>query len=1196
MLEIRFLGECQFTYNDKILTGLQTKRLRSLLGFLLLHSGQQLSNTQLAFLFWPDSSEKQARTNLRRQFYNLRNAFPESQQFLIREDHTVLWRTDTSYVLDVAQFEDQLAAAQKVLEAGDVEAACTALEKAIGRYRGELLPDCYDDWILPIRERLRQDYLSALSQLITLREDGGDYPAAIRHSELLLQQDPLLEKSYRQLVRLHTLNGDRASALRTYHLCVSTLERELGVEPHSETTAAYKRLLKVDEQPVSVNLSAVRHQTEVTQLVGRQRERKQLLTIWRQASFGEAKFVLISGEAGIGKTRLAEELVYWVSQLGIDVAKTRSFPAAGELPYAPVIEWLRTETMIARYQQLEAIWIIDLLRLVPDLQHAHGDLPVPQPLSEGWQRQRLFEAMSRAFSDAQQPLLLWIDDLQWCDRETLSWFQYLMQFASDKPLLLLGTARLEEADFDHPLTELLDQLRHSAHLIEIILERLNAEETTELAGHVGNAQLSTSMAQKLYEDSEGNPLFAIEMMRNMIDTDGVSSSASSDHSNPGISSNQDQAGVKDESTGVERGLALPSKVYHVIRSRLSRLSPAAYQLSGLAASIGRSFQYRVLAEASDMDESALMLSLDELWRRRIVREQSSNRSGYSYDFSHDRIRDVAYSELSAIRRRHYHHSIAQALDRVYGDDIAEWSAQIARHYQQAGLHAQARDYYRMAGERAASQFAHTDALTYFSWALDWVDQQAFLERFELHSLMERVYHVQTERALQQDELDKMMTLASRLKDSGKCATVYLRKAECAEGQGDYNRAIEFANQAVQSAREADDLIQETKGTMQIGSVFWNQGDYLRSEDQFQQALPIAQKAGERMMEATVLLHLGALQSYIGDHQEAKQVSQQALDVALELDNTECEIWARNQLGFQIIEQGDDDYAEAKVHLTRGLTLAKKMGHRAYIAKLSSNLAMMHDRLGEYEAALACLEESLAIAKETGSTRHRAFALNYRGNTLAHRGEFDDALTQFEEALTLFQQIGYRQGEGKTLSELALIHIWQGDPHRALKQTEQALAIAGQINIQRDQAYALTRRGYAYEGLSDWRSATESYTEALAIYRSTGQKNRRLEPLAGLTRIALAAEDLVHALHLSESILNRIQTYELDATHEAFWVYVTCWQTFHAADDHRMTELLHKTHSFLAQRFCYVPTFLHRFENETELDAFRNAFGTPPTLS
>jgi predicted ATPase len=695
-LYICLLGDFSLVYGDDPVTGINTPRLHSLLAYLILHRDTPQLRQHLAFLFWPDTSEAQARTNLRQLLHQLRHALPDADRYLYADASTICWRPDAVFHIDIAEFEDALAAADAAEHA---EEQLAALEQAVQLYRAELLRSCYDDWIAPERERLHLRYRQALRQLIGLLEARRNYAAAIGRAQRLLQDDPIDEAVYRDLMRLLALNNDRAGALRVYQTCATVLRRELDIEPSQPTREAFESLLHLD----SPGVPALQHQgmrDPGLPLVDRQREWQQLHAAWRQASAGEASFALIAGEAGIGKSRLAEELLSWAYQQGVSVVKTRSYAAEGQLSLAPVTDWLRSEVLRSHLVRLDTVWRTEVSRILPELLAEQPDLPPYEPMTEYGQRQRFFEALARAVLAAPQPLLLLIDDLQWCDQETLEWLHFLLRFDSNARLLIVGTVRAEEVPPQHPLRVLLLHLRSTIHVVELELQPLDAAETAQLASHVAGRELDMETALRLYRETEGNPLFVVETVRS---EDKGWELAVGEHlatPTPRLPS------------------PIPSKVYTVISGRLAQLSAPARELAGLAAAIGRPFSLDLLLAADHADEDSLVRALDELWQKRIVREHDAN----SYDFTHDKLREVAYTEISAPQRQLSHRRIAQALEAASGHDPALISGQIASQYERAGLAEQAIPHYQRAAVVAQRLYANEDAINLLSRGLALLEQ------------------------------------------------------------------------------------------------------------------------------------------------------------------------------------------------------------------------------------------------------------------------------------------------------------------------------------------------------------------------------------------------------------------------------------------------------------------------------------------
>jgi predicted ATPase len=377
--------------------------------------------------------------------------------------------------------------------------------------------------------------------------------------------------------------------------------------------------------------------------------------------------VLLEGEPGIGKTRLAEELLIWAGRQGIAAASTRCYASEGALAYAPLTAWLRAGALQNTLSSLDRPWLSEVARLLPEIAIQNPELPPPGPLTESWQRQRMFEALAQAFRASRQLVLL-LDDAQWCDQETLEWLPYLLmqrrpgssEGQRSSRVLVVGTLRSGERREGAWLPSLLEDLRRSRQLTGIQLGPLDEEDTASLAESVAGQGLDPAVAADLYRETEGNPFFLIETVRAWLEHGEVPSSGQAPRSN---------------------GRTLPPAVHEAILSRLNWLSPEAREMAGVAAIIGRDFSYPVVARACGCDEVMLVRALDELWQRGIVREQGAE----SYDFAHDKIREVICAEMSAARRRLLHRQVAEALEIVYIDDLEAVGPQIALHYKEAGI-------------------------------------------------------------------------------------------------------------------------------------------------------------------------------------------------------------------------------------------------------------------------------------------------------------------------------------------------------------------------------------------------------------------------------------------------------------------------------------------------------------------------------
>lgn len=247
VLHIRFLGGFELTYNGESLTGSIPKRLQSLLAYLVIHRNLPQPRQQVAFSLWPDSNEAQARTNLRRALHKLRQVLDDAEQFVVIKSKSLQWRTDAPCLPDIVAFEDAIAAAVTAKQQEDDKTAISALEQTTELYKGKLLPDCYDEWIEPERERLHQDCLQAHTKLMVLLQAQQQYGKVIGYAQQVIRVDPLNEPAYTHLIECYLVMGDRTHALQTYHRCMTLLREELGLDPSRALQDLYSQLLDESE-------------------------------------------------------------------------------------------------------------------------------------------------------------------------------------------------------------------------------------------------------------------------------------------------------------------------------------------------------------------------------------------------------------------------------------------------------------------------------------------------------------------------------------------------------------------------------------------------------------------------------------------------------------------------------------------------------------------------------------------------------------------------------------------------------------------------------------------------------------------------------------------------------------------------------------------------------------------------------------
>jgi predicted ATPase len=736
-------------------------------------------------------------------------------------------------------------------------------------------------------------------------------------------------------------------------------------------------------------------------LVGRTAEWECLMRAWLAGQRGPPRCLLVSGVAGIGKTRLVEEFVRWADQQGGAIAASRCYGTVGRLPYAPLTDWLRSPALRHSLSTLPQVWRAELAGLLPEVGMQPSDPAARHDIPQAESRHRLFEAMARAIAGAPHPLLLVIDDIQWADRDTLEWIRYFLR--SEEPLwvLVVATLRLGEVPLEDRLDAILLDLRRDGRLEEIPLEPLDVADTAALGAAVVGATLDPAAARALHRETEGHPLYIVEMMR--------SKAAAVADAVPSM-----EASARRASTGSGARQPLPQRVLATIEARLSQLSPACRMVVGVASVIGREFRMDLLTEGSGLGESETASALDELLERRLVREQSDG----SYDFGHANIREVAYAGLSSARRRLLHQRIARALIASASGSTGS-AAAIAGHLEQGGLIEEAVPYYERAAEVASRIHAYEEAIGHLNQALvllGTLTESADRDRRELALQIALGPPLRESRGWAAPEMGEMVARAWKLSERVGTQPQRLRvmlelvSFRVVRGTG-LHEALETAEGALQLALAQKDPSLLALAYHLVGEIRCQMGEFTRARECLEQAADLYDRRDHATHTRLLGVDYGVSSPCLASHalwhlgysEQALARSRQALGRAEELADPFSRALA---LAYDAMLQqfrGTRDAVEEQA--AAAIAVSTEYGFPYYLAWGTILHGWAVAERGEVERGIAQMREGLAAIRATGCEYRRSYYLSLLAQVCGRAGQIDEGLDLLQEALASAEASG-----------------------------------------------------------------------------------------------------------------------------------------------------------------------------------------------
>lgn len=739
-------------------------------------------------------------------------------------------------------------------------------------------------------------------------------------------------------------------------------------------------------------------------IIGRQKDLNQLRELWRHTQNGNGHLALISGEPGVGKTRLANEVMVYAQLSGAVVLKGGCYEYEATTPYVPLIaalrEWVHVQKPDELRQNLSSM-ATELAKLAPEIETKLGSLEPNPPLPPNEERLRLFDSIARFLQrlGSERGLLLFLDDLHWADQGTLTLLHYLLRNMRSDPLLVVAAYREVELDRSHPLAGALVEWNRERLATRISLDRLTSDETCSLLCSIFGAEsISDELVDAIYGETDGNPFFIEEVVKALIE--------------------QGQIYREGDHWGREEiiELAIPQSVKEAIGRRLNRLSEACINTLHTASVLGKSFAYNELEKVSSLNEDELLNALDEAVVIQLIRSES----GESFIFTHDNIREVLYEELNPIRRRRLHQRIGESMEKLYASDLEEYFQGLAHHFIQSGDLPKGLRYSIQAAEKAERIYAHDEALIYYERAAESAESLELPEKLaEIYESMGNVYylHGPFQKAVEYFQL--ALTLTPHPEKSAELKT---RIGSAYAYVGDES-GLEYLQAALEELDPENQQSELAIATSALGRFHHYRGQVDQAIDYLERALQLAEPLDDA---ATLTM----IYSYLSGAYE-QNITRQYLERSVEWARRCIALGERKNyphavaIGYEFLAENAftvGRWQESLDHSAQSREIGEKIGSQSRVAWAEANRAGAYHNQGDLTAALSAGQNAQEIAERIGDNRLVVWVRARQARVEIDLGEDEMADADVDFILARANETEQAQLHGWVYGALAYLHM------------------------------------------------------------------------------------------------------------------------------------------------------------------------------
>jgi predicted ATPase len=772
--------------------------------------------------------------------------------------------------------------------------------------------------------------------------------------------------------------------------------------------------------------------------VDRTDELETMKTLYAEAANGRGIVLFVYGEAGIGKTRLVEEFKGFVVSQGATFLKGTCLYREESSPYLPFIEALGEQ-----YKQRESGESITMG--IMGVGSEQLDTPMgfvaleeeAEAVDLQKERARMFETMSGLIMKiaADNPLVLFLDDLQWADSSTLSLLHHVARNIRAEKIMIIAAYRPEDltAEEGRGLTELIQRMKKENLHVSIKVNRLDKESIeTMVKGILKMEDAPPAFLDKLFEESEGNPYFVEEVVKSLV------------------GGGMTEAVTDSELNLLLEDMKIPPTIKEVMWRRIGRLDEDSTKVLMLASVIGSSFEFEVLRKASGFEDMRFLDALDKLIHMGLVHEKPSKREEL-YEFDHAQVRGVIYDSLTRSRKRLMHEKIGEVLEEHFATRIGEAVYALARHFHIGRKFGKALHYALLSAEKATKQFALDEALSFYETSLEIIGHLTYNEEnrettLDINMKMGKLLFTQGRFPEALSYYDKALGICDELGKKLKKARVFKDIGHVHKYTGDYSKAEQHFERALEVSTQEESAYDIADIHRGLGYIHWRKGEFGNAIEHYNQSISNIEKIGDENLLAVTLLELGNVYNTKGD-----------LDMAT-------------------------DYH------TRSVKLLNKLGDYVEISRALNNLADSFMQKGDFDSAITHLERAVQASERSGSKQAQAWAIFNVAEAYIVNGEMKKAEEALEKSLIMCEALGEKVALQGVYKNYGLFYRVKKDWDKSIEYYEKALELLKEVKVPYETAKRLYEMALVYKDMGDKSTAEGLLFEARSIFREVAAKN------------------------------------------------------------------------------------------------------------